>query len=62
MNVGEFLHLMLLVPRHYGIYFETRTNNIAQVSYIYIDKNSHNIILTDLPYSDYQNYECLKEN
>lgn len=60
MDTGKLSNLLRLVPKYYTIYFETKTNNIAEVNYVYIDKKSHNIILTDLPYTDYEyEYELL---
>lgn len=61
MDIEKLLHLLISVPKYYTIYFETKTNNIAEVNYVYIDKKEHNIILTDLPYTDYDNLQLLKE-
>lgn len=61
MDIEKLLQLLRLVPNYYGVYFETKTNNIALASYIYIDKKQHNIILTDLPYTDYEDLELLEK-
>lgn len=58
MDIESFLKLLFVnsdkVPKYCGIYFDTRTNYISLVEYIYYDKEYKNIILTDNKYTDYE--------
>lgn len=63
MNVGDLYNLMYKykIPGFTSLCYDTKTNNIALCNYVYYDKKNYNIILTDLPYTDYEYLELLEK-
>ena len=49
------------IPDYYGIYIDCKGLS-NYISYVYCDKENKNIILCDLPYTDYEHLELLKED
>lgn len=50
------------IPDYYGIYIDCKGYSPTTFSYVYCDKENKNIILCDLPYTDYENLVLLKED